>query len=116
MASSDVGGLLHQRVRLQIMAVLYRQRDVSFASLRNLLRLTDGNLAAHAARLSEAGFLESRRALLRQGFETRYRITVAGSEAFRAYLRELRRFLESLDSEHSADPRPGDRDATPAPA
>lgn len=116
MGASEAGALLHQRVRLQIMAVLCRQRDVAFAPLRDLLRLADGNLAAHAAKLSAAGFLQTRRALTRSGFETRYRITVAGSEAFRAYLHELRRFLETLDSQASPPAVSGNQDLGPAPA
>lgn len=116
MAASDAGALLHQRVRLQIMAVLYRHRDVAFAPLRDLLKLTDGNLAAHTTKLSAAGFLQTRRALTRNGFETRYRITVAGSEAFRAYLHELRRFLETVDSKETAPPASGNREPGPARA
>lgn len=59
--------------------------------------LTDGNLASHADRLEEAGLLESRRALTSDGFEKRYQITPEGSRVFRAYLGELRGFLETVE-------------------
>lgn len=91
--------LIHQPVRLRIMGLLYRHRDVAFTRARDTLGLTDGNLASHADRLEGAGLIEARRALTPQGFEKRYRITPEGSEAFRRYLGELRGFLSTVDAE-----------------
>lgn len=87
--------VLHQPVRLKVMALLARHRDVAVTQVRDLLGLTDGNLAAHARRLEEAGLATSRRALGPGGFEARLRITPAGDVAFRAYLDELKRFLDA---------------------
>ena len=86
--------LLDVRARLLLMGLLHRHRDVSARAARKTLGLTDGNLASHARRLEEAGWLESRRALARTGFEVRYRITPAGSEAFRAHVEELRKLID----------------------
>ena len=88
--------LLEARARLQLMGLLHRHRDVSARDARRTLGLTDGNLASHAARLEEAGWLVSRKALARTGFEVRYRITPAGAEAFLAHVAELRRLLDEL--------------------
>lgn len=88
-------GVIHQPVRLRMMALLYRHRDVAFTRVRDELGLTDGNLAAHAKRLEEAGFVEARRALGSGGFEVRHRITPAGSAAFKDYLAWLRAFLQA---------------------
>lgn len=85
--------VIHQPQRLRLMAVLYRHRDVRASVVRDLLGLTDGNLASHAGRLAEAGFLQARRILTREGFELRYRITASGSAHFREYLEWLQRFL-----------------------
>lgn len=87
------GDVIHQPQRLRLMALLYRHRDVSYTVTRDLLGLTDGNLASHAKRLEDAGLLASRRALAGRQFEVRYRITEQGSAAFRAYLDWLRSFL-----------------------
>jgi DNA-binding MarR family transcriptional regulator len=87
--------VLHQPVRLRLMALLFQRGDVGFAAARDALELTPGNLDGHAKRLAEAGFLELRRALLRTGFETRYRITRSGREAFEAYLDWLAAFIAS---------------------
>lgn len=99
--------LIHQPVRLRIMGLLYKHRDVGFTRARDTLGLTDGNLASHANRLAEAGFLEPRDALTRGGFEKRYRITQEGARAFRAYLAELQGFLADVETgerEEGAEP------------
>lgn len=90
--------IIHQPVRLQIMGILYKHRDVAFTGLRDQLGLTDGNLASHGGKLQEAGFLDARRALMRDGFEVRYRITAKGSDAFRAYLESLRSFIAGMET------------------
>lgn len=93
---SDELELVHQPVRLQIMGLLYRARDLGFTQVRDRLELTDGNLASHAGRLEEGGLLESRRALTADGFEKRFAITGEGSRVFRAYVSELAAFLETV--------------------
>ena len=89
--------MIHQATRLRILAALYKNRESSFTQLRDGLALTDGNLASHAEKLRQAGYLETRRALANLSFEVRYRITPAGSAAFRAYVEELRALLADAD-------------------
>lgn len=84
-----------------LMGLLHRHRDVAARSARKALGLTDGNLASHAAKLEEAGWLRSRKALSRTGFEVRYAITPEGSAAFAAHVAELRRMLDEMTSEGS---------------
>lgn len=88
--------LLEARARLMLMGLLHRHRDVAARAARRTLGLTDGNLASHAARLEEAGWLESRRALSPAGFELRYRITKEGSQAFLEHVAGLRRLLDEM--------------------
>lgn len=89
--------LIHQPTRLAIMGLVYKHRDVGFTRARDALGLTDGNLASHASRLEDAGLLEERRALTSSGFETRFKITREGSQAFQTYLDRLRTYLESVE-------------------
>jgi len=89
--------LLHQPTRLEIMTVLFRNRQVSAVQLRDLLDLTAGNLASHVGKLEEAGYVKSGRVLVNLSFEVHYRITDEGVEAFRAYLAVLRRMLEEAE-------------------
>lgn len=92
----DLDPVLHQPVRLRIVAALHRYREVDFPSLRDGLDLTPGNLSTHLARLEEVGYMESRRVLAGLAFQVRYRITPAGSEAFVRYLAAMRGLLASL--------------------
>lgn len=45
----------------------------------------------------EAGYVESRAVLAGLSFETRWRMTVAGTSAFRAYVAEIQAMLASVE-------------------
>lgn len=89
---------IHQPVRLGIMTLVFRERDVAFAQARDALGLTDGNFGAHAKILTDQGFIEGRKVLQRHGFQMRYAITEEGSDAFRDYLTRLAAFLADIDA------------------
>ncbi|MHB8632640.1 MAG: transcriptional regulator [Thermoplasmatota archaeon] len=97
MAPAAAAELLRQHTRLVIMGILYRHRDVAARRVRQELGLTDGNLASHAQRLAGAGLMTVRNALGPDGFELRYRITPAGSQAVLEFVRELRSLIEAVD-------------------
>jgi DNA-binding MarR family transcriptional regulator len=49
--------VVHQRVRLGILAILAEAQRADFTYLRDTLELTDGNLARHLRVLDEAGYI-----------------------------------------------------------
>ena len=70
MSDHPVSGLddvVHQRVRLGILAVAHEARRVEFGFLRETLGLTAGNLSQHLAVLERAGLVASRRATTASG-------------------------------------------------
>ncbi len=87
--------IIHQPTRLRIMTLLHRNRQASFAWVRDALALTDGNLGRHARTLEAAGYLEQGRVLTRNGFQFRFRITAKGDAAFGTYLSGLRAYLDA---------------------
>lgn len=91
--------LLAQPTRLQIVALLFRNRHVAATELARALDLTPGNVASHVAKLEEAGHVESLRALSPLGFQVRYRITPAGDAAFRAHVDALRALMRDATGE-----------------
>jgi DNA-binding MarR family transcriptional regulator len=105
MPTEPLDPVIHQVVRLRIMALLHRNRAASFVWVRDALELTDGNLGSHVSRLAEAGYAESGRTLTRSGFQVWLRITPVGDEAFRAYLRALRANLEPPERLEEGAPR-----------
>lgn len=101
--------IIHQPARLALMTLLYQRGDVGAAAARGSTGLTAGNLDSHAKRLGDAGLLEARKALTRDGFEVRYRLTPAGLSAMTAYLEWLERFAAGLKTARTrvaADPAP----------
>lgn len=102
----ELDPLIHQRTRLRIMTLLFRNREAAFAWVREELDLSWGNLDGHADRLEEAGYVRRDRVLTPDGFEVRLGITPQGREAFRGYLAELERYQVE----------PADADDDPAPA
>lgn len=89
--------VIHQASRLRILALLYRNRELAFTTIRNLLGFTDGNLASHLSRLDAAGYVRTGRVLVALSFEVHAKITQTGSAAFRAYLAQLRGLLEAAE-------------------
>lgn len=87
--------IIHQPVRLRILAALYRNRRLAFTRLRDGLRLTAGNLGAHAQKLEEARYVRSRRVLSPTGFVLVYEITPEGQAAFKEYTSRLRALLDA---------------------
>jgi len=78
--------LFESRVRLGIMAVLAVNEWVDHAQLKELLGVTDGNLASHLSALEEAKYVQVRKRFVGKRPNTSYKSTAAGSKAFRAHL------------------------------
>lgn len=83
------------KVRLGIMSVLSVNEEMDFTSLKNLLELTDGNLASHARALEETGYIRSSKQFIGRKPNTRYSITPEGKEAFARHIKALEDFLKS---------------------
>ncbi len=110
MILDDDLALLQQPVRLRIMTLLYQRNDVSASDARATLDLTAGNLESHARKLEAADWLRSRKALGREGFVQRLRITHVGVERFDRYLDALESFVTGV----KGDRTPAGDDPTPA--
>ena len=50
----DINKAFESKARLGIMSVLLVNESIDFVSLKNLLELTDGNLASHTRNLEES--------------------------------------------------------------
>jgi len=81
------------RVRLGIMAVLVVNEWVDHARLKELLNVTDGNLASHLAALEELKYVQVRKRFVGKRPNTSYRITVSGTKAFREHLEAIERLI-----------------------
>jgi DNA-binding MarR family transcriptional regulator len=87
----DFDAVLLSPARLGIVSVLLARREASFADLKALLDLTQGNLGAHLGTLEEAGYVEVEKSFVDKRPRTTVRLTRAGRAAFHAHLAHLER-------------------------
>lgn len=82
------------KARLGIMSVLMVNDSLSFNALKELLQLTDGNLATHLRALEEQGYLDVQKQFVGRKPNTTYSATPAGKEAFTNHLNALETFIK----------------------
>lgn len=82
------------RIRLGIMSILMVNDKVEFKSLKELLELTDGNLASHLSALEKAGYLKVKKQFIDRKPNTSYSATSEGKKAFNAHLKLLEKLLK----------------------
>jgi len=83
------------RTRLGLMSILMVNDEVDFTQLRDLLQVTDGNLASHAAALEKAGYIQVSKQFVGKKPNTTYAVTRAGRKAFTEHLDALEKLLKS---------------------
>lgn len=89
----DLNKAFESRVRLGIMAVLVVNEWVDHARLKELLGVTDGNLASHLGALEELKYVQVRKRFVGKRPNTSYRTTVTGAKAFQAHLAAIERLI-----------------------
>lgn len=77
---------LEHRARLQIMSVLVVNASSDFNALREMLGVTDGNLASHIKVLEKEKYLVVSKSFVDRKPNTKYKITEKGRTAFRKHL------------------------------
>lgn len=84
---------LEHRARLAIAVLLARHGEISFASFKQQLDLTDGNLGAQLRRLEDDGYLALRRDFVERKPVTWYALTRNGRKALDKHLHALREVI-----------------------
>ncbi|MFZ5831344.1 MAG: winged helix-turn-helix domain-containing protein [Planctomycetota bacterium] len=90
----DIDAVIHERVRLAIVAALAVSPQLSFGELKSMLKLTDGNLSAHARTLDEAGYIVVEKSFQGRRPYTAMSLTPKGRKAFDRYLTMLRQIID----------------------
>lgn len=83
------------RIRLGIMSALAVNDHLDFNSLKDLLEVTDGNLASHLKGLEKEGFVGVKKRFIGRKPNTKYVITDNGREAFDDHLSTLEKLINS---------------------
>ncbi len=82
------------RIRLGVMSVLMVNDWVDFNTLKELLSLTDGNLASHIKALEKNEYITIRKEFVGKRPKTTYQATKLGKLSFKNHLNSLEKFLK----------------------
>lgn len=82
------------RIRLQIMSVLTVNTSYDFNSLKDLLQVTDGNLASHLKALEKADYITVSKSFVGRKPNTQYTATAKGKDAFKKHLQALENLIK----------------------
>lgn len=83
------------RVRLGIMSVLMVNDWVDFLTMKDLLKITDGNLASHINALESKQYIEIKKQFEGKKTKTSYRVTKLGRSSFSGHLNALESLLST---------------------
>ena len=85
------------RIRLGIMSTLFINARINFNELKELIQVTDGNLASHLKTLEDAGYIKVEKGFIGRKTNTTYAITKAGEKAFKTHMDALEKMIRSLE-------------------
>lgn len=91
----NLNKVFDSRVRLGIMSALMVNDEVNFNELKELIQVTDGNLASHLKGLEESGFIKVQKGFIGRKTNTTYTATKAGEKAFKLHLEALEAMIKA---------------------
>ncbi|MDT7539055.1 MAG: hypothetical protein QOI82_2640 [Actinomycetota bacterium] len=95
--ASALDDVVHQRVRLGILAVAHEARRVEFGFLRTTLELTAGNLSQHLTVLENAGLISIEKGYEGKRPRTWVTLTRVGQAALRQEISQLKRLIQQVE-------------------
>ncbi|MFJ7274401.1 transcriptional regulator [Kitasatospora sp. NPDC098663] len=95
--TSSLDDVVHQRVRLGILAVAEEARRVEFTFLRGTLGLTAGNLSQHLGVLEKAGLVTIDKGYEGKRARTWIQLTKAGKKALHDEIATLKTLIRQLE-------------------
>ncbi|WP_231460101.1 transcriptional regulator [Pedobacter sp. Leaf132] len=93
---ADLNKIFDSRIRLGVMSVLVVNNEIGFNDLKQMLELTDGNLASHLNTLEQAEFIQVHKGFIGRKTSTTYSITELGKQSFKAHLDALEKMIRKL--------------------
>jgi len=92
----NLNKIFDSRIRLGVMSILLVNDGINFNDLKEMLQLTDGNLASHLANLEENGFIRVHKRFVGRKTNTTYTISRTGERAFRDHLDGLESMIRGM--------------------
>ena len=97
--------VVHQRVRLGILAITHEARRVEFGYLRTQLQLTAGNLSQHLGVLETAGLIEIEKGYAGKRGRTWITLTAAGDTALADEIARLKLLIARVETTDTSEDR-----------
>ena len=91
----NINKVFESRVRLGVMSVLIVNENADFNSLKEMLEVTDGNLASHLKALEREKFIGVVKSFIGRKPNTKYFITNKGKKAFEEHLQILEKLIKT---------------------
>ncbi len=88
--------VFESRIRLGVMSMLMVNEEVNFNDLKQMLEVTDGNLATHLQNLEENGFIRVHKGFVGKKTNTTYAVTKAGEKAFQDHINALENMIKGI--------------------
>ena len=92
----NLNKVFDSRIRLGIMSAVMVNAAVNFNELKELINVTDGNLASHLKTLEENGFIKVKKGFIGRKTNTTYSVTKAGEKAFKAHIEALEQMIKMM--------------------
>ena len=90
---NNINKVFDHRIRLAIMSALMVNDYMDFKSLKELLGVTDGNLASHIKALEKEDFINVDKQFIKKKPNTRYSASKIGKKAFNDHLDALEKLI-----------------------
>ena len=89
--------IFDSRIRLGIMSALLVNEEVNFNQLKELIQVTDGNLASHLKTLEDSAYIKVKKGFIGRKTNTTYAVTKAGEKAFKLHLEALEQMIRNIN-------------------
>ena len=90
----DLDKAFENKIRLGIMSALVVNEYLDFNTLKDLLDVTDGNLASHLKSLEKKQYVMYKKEFLNRKPKTKYYATKKGKEAFKKHINAIEQLLK----------------------
>lgn len=88
--------VFESRIRLGVMSILMVNEEINFNDLKQLLEVTDGNLATHLVNLEENNYIKVHKGFIGKKTNTTYVITKSGEKAFNEHITALENMIKGV--------------------
>lgn len=93
----NLNKIFDSRIRLGIMSALMVNASVSYNEIKELIQVTDGNLASHMKTLEDNGYIKVQKGFIGRKTNTTYSVSRAGEKAFKIHLDALEQMIKRMN-------------------